>query len=87
MAFSNFIPEVWSARLLEHLDRVHVYANLMNRDYEGDIRAYGDTVHINQIGDITISDYDGTDIGDPEELDGAQQALTLYQAKDFNYQL
>ena len=38
MAFSNFIPEVWSARLLEHLDKVHVYANLMNRDYEGEIR-------------------------------------------------
>ncbi len=87
MAFSNFIPEVWSARLLEHLDRVHVYANLMNRDYEGDIRAYGDTVHINQIGDITISDYDGTDIGDPEELDGGQQSLTIDQAKYFNFQI
>ncbi|MCD8368437.1 MAG: P22 coat protein - protein 5 domain protein [Clostridiales bacterium] len=87
MAFTNFIPEVWSARLLEHLDRVHVYANLMNRDYEGDIRAYGDTVHINQIGDITISDYDGTDIGEPEEVDGAQQSLTIDQAKYFNFQI
>ncbi|MCD8341850.1 MAG: P22 coat protein - protein 5 domain protein [Clostridiales bacterium] len=87
MAFTNFIPEVWSARLLEHLDKVHVYANLMNRDYEGDIRAYGDTVHINQIGDITISDYDGTDIGEPEEVDGAQQSLTIDQAKYFNFQI
>ena len=69
MAFSNFIPEVWSARLLEHLDKVHVYAALMNRDYEGDIRAYGDTVHINQIGSITINDYTGDDIEAPEELD------------------
>ena len=49
MAFSNFIPEIWSARLLEHMDKVHVYANLMNRDYEGDINAYGDTVHINRV--------------------------------------
>ena len=57
MAFSNFIPEIWSARLLEHMDKVHVYANLMNRDYEGDIKAYGDTVHINLLGDITISNY------------------------------
>ncbi|MCC8064553.1 MAG: P22 coat protein - protein 5 domain protein [Clostridiales bacterium] len=87
MAFTNFIPEVWSARLLEHLDKVHVYANLMNRDYEGDIRAYGDTVHINQIGSITISDYDGTDIGEPEEVDGAQQSLTIDQAKYFNFQI
>ncbi|MCD8127418.1 MAG: hypothetical protein LUD82_08255 [Clostridiales bacterium] len=87
MAFINFIPEVWSARLLEHLDKVHVYANLMNWDYEGDIWAFGDTVHINQIGSITISDYDGTDIGEPEEVDGAQQSLTIDQAKYFNFQI
>ena len=87
MAFSNFIPEVWSARLLEHLDKVHVYAGLMNRDYEGDIRAFGDTVHINQLGKITINDYDGTDINDPEELDGTQQNLVIDQAKYFNFQI
>lgn len=65
MAFSNFIPEIWSARLLEHMDKVHVYANLMNRDYEGDIKAYGDTVHINLLGDITISNYTGQRPGYP----------------------
>ncbi len=87
MAFSNFIPEVWSARLLEHLDNVHVYAALMNRDYEGDIRAYGDTVHINQIGDITINDYTGDDIADPEELDSTRMELKIDQAKYFNFQI
>lgn len=87
MAFSNFIPEVWSARLLEHLDNVHVYAALMNRDYEGDIRAFGDTVHINQIGDITINSYDGSDIADPQELDSAMQDLVVDQAKYFNFQI
>lgn len=87
MAFSNFIPEVWSARLLEHLDKVHVYAGLMNRDYEGDIRAYGDTVHINQLGAITINDYTGADIADPEELDGTQQNLVIDHAKYFNFQI
>lgn len=87
MAFSNFIPEVWSARLLEHLDKVHVYAGLMNRDYEGEIRAYGDTVHINQIGDITISDYTGADIANPQELDGSQLDLAIDKAKYFNFQI
>ncbi len=87
MAFSNFIPEVWSARLLEHLDKVHVYAGLMNRNYEGDIRAFGDTVHINQLGSITIQDYDGSDIASPEELDGEQQNLVIDQAKYFNFQI
>ena len=87
MAFSNFIPEVWSARLLEHLDNVHVYAALMNRDYEGDIRAFGDTVHINQIGDITINDYTGDDISAPEELDSTAMELKIDQAKYFNFQI
>ena len=87
MAFSNFIPEVWSARLLEHLEKVHVYAGLMNRDYEGDIKAYGDTVHINQLGAITISDYSGSDIAAPQELDSTMQNLVINQAKYFNFQV
>ena len=87
MAFSNFIPEIWSARLLEHMDKVHVYANLMNRDYEGDIKAYGDTVHINLLGDITISNYTGGALGTPQELDSTKQTLEIDQAKYFNFQV
>ena len=87
MAFTNFIPEVWSARLLEHLDNVHVYSALLNRDYEGDIRAYGDTVHINQIGDIAINDYTGEDLAAPEELDSTMMELKIDQAKYFNFQV
>lgn len=87
MAFSNFIPQIWSARLLEHLDKVHVYAGLMNRDYEGEIRAYGDTVHINQISDITIKKYTGADIDDPEELDSTKQTLTIDQSNYFNFRI
>jgi hypothetical protein len=59
----------------------------MNRDYEGDIRAFGDTVHINQVGNITISDYTGEDIADPEELSGQMQDLTIDKAKYFNFQI
>ncbi len=87
MAFTNFIPEVWSARLLEHLDNVHVYSALLNRDYEGDIRAYGDTVHINQIGDIAINDYTGEDLAAPEELDSTMMELKIDQANYFNFQV
>lgn len=87
MAFESFIPEVWSARLLEHLDNLHVYSRLLNRDYEGDIRDYGDTVHINQLGDITIRDYNGADIVAPEELNGTEQTLKVDQAKYFNFQV
>ena len=57
MAINTFFPTIWEARLLLHLDKSLVYGNLVNRDYEGDIRQAGDTVKINQIADITVSDY------------------------------
>ena len=44
MAISTFIPTIWSARLLAHLDKAHVYAKLVNRDYEGEIKNFGDKV-------------------------------------------
>lgn len=86
MSVANFIPTIWSARLLEHLDKAHVYGALVNRDYEGEISAYGDTVKINQIGDITVKDYDG-EIDDPETLDNAQTTLTIDQQKYFNFSI
>lgn len=86
MSVTNFIPTIWSARLLAHLDKKHVYAALVNRDYEGEIQNYGDTVKINQIGDITVKDYEkGKDIAAPEDLDGDQTILTIDQAKYFNF--
>ncbi|HHX0197874.1 TPA: P22 coat protein - protein 5 domain protein [Enterococcus faecalis] len=83
--FKNFIPTIWSARLLANLDKSLVALQFVNRDYEGEISAYGDTVKINQLGNITIKDYTGADIDDPEELNSAQQTLTIDQAKYFNF--
>lgn len=86
MSVANFIPTIWSARLLQHLDKKHVYARLLNRDYEGEIKNFGDTVKINQIGDVEIKDYiKGQDIADPDELTGDQLTLKIDQAKYFNF--
>ena len=85
MSVKNFIPQIWSARLLAHLDKIHVYAGLVNRDYEGEITQYGDTVKINQIGDITIKKYTGAKIDDPDELTGEQNTLVIDQANYFNF--
>lgn len=88
MSVTNFVPTIWSARLLAHLDKKHVYAALVNRDYEGEIKNYGDTVKINQIGDVTIKNYTkGNDIEDPEDLSGSQSMLTIDQAKYFNFSI
>ena len=86
MSVTTFIPELWSAALLTHLDKAHVFANLVNRDYEGDISDYGDTVHINQIGDITVKKYTkGTDIAAPEDISTTEQLLVIDQAEYFNF--
>ena len=85
MSFENFIPTIWSARLLANLDTNLVGLQFVNRDYEGEITSFGDTVKINQLGDITIKDYDGTDIDDPEELSSTQQTLSIDKAKYFNF--
>ena len=50
MAVTSFIPEIWNARLLNALRADLVYTNLFNRNYEGEIRQAGDTVHINTFG-------------------------------------
>lgn len=90
MAIDNFIPQVWSARLLATLDDALVYNQeaVVNRDYEGEVGSFGDTVKINSLGRVTVKSYTkNTDIDDPEELTGAQQELNIDQANYFNFQV
>lgn len=89
MAVTSFIPKLWSARLLNALDKSHVFANVVNRDYEGDIQKMGDTVHINTIGAVTVGTYtQNTDFtSGPETLATTDQTLTIDQAKYFNFQV
>lgn len=88
MSVATFIPEIWNARLLNALRNELVYSNLFNRNYEGEIAAAGDTVHINTINDITIKKYTrNTDIDNPEQLTTADQTLVVDQSDYFNFYL
>jgi len=53
----NFIPEIWSGKLIENFYDATVLAAVSNTDYEGEIRNFGDTVNIRQTPEITIRDY------------------------------
>ena len=89
MAITNFIPEVWSAKLLTALEKSLVYAaaGVVNRDYEGEISQYGDTVHITNLVDPTIGSYTAhTDIT-IEDVDDATQALTITQSPYFAFEV
>lgn len=87
MAISTFVPQIWEARLLEHLDKALVYGNLVNRDYEGDIRNQGDMVKINQIGDITVNNYTKGSNITYESVDGTPTTLVIDQAKYFAFKV
>ncbi len=88
MSFDNFIPTLWSASILENLNDEHVYGDLFNHDYEGDIKQVGDSVRINSVGRITINSYTKASttitVQDP---DAAGQALVIDQSKYFAFRI
>jgi hypothetical protein len=86
LSLNNFIPTLWSDTILSALQKNLVYGRLFNIDYEGEIKAYGDTVKINAIGDITISNYTkDTAISSPQSLTDAQTQLSINNAKYYNF--
>lgn len=88
MSVSSFIPEIWSASMLQALDAKYIAVANCNRDYEGDIKERGNIVHICGISPISISDYTkNTDISAPATLTDYVKELEITQAKYFNFQL
>ena len=86
MSIVNFRPEIWSANLLVATRKALVYGDCVNRDYEGEISAAGDTVRITSIGRPTISTYvpNSTTIN-PEQVNDSQRTLVVDQSKFFAF--
>ena len=53
----NFIPEIWSGKLIENFYDATVLAAISNTDYEGEIKNFGDTVNIRTTPELTVRDY------------------------------
>lgn len=90
MAITNFIPELWSANLLSSLKKNLVAASpaVVNRNWEGEIKAKGDRVRITSIGRPTVKDYTkNTDMDAPEDLTDAQRVLICDQQKYEHFQI
>lgn len=87
MALNNFIPEVWSLKLLKIYDNMVVMANLVNRDYEGEIKKAGDTVHVRTFGDVTVNDYTRDMTISFESLEDPMSDLTIDQQKYFAFKV
>lgn len=53
----NYIPEIYSGKLVEKFYKSTVFGEIASTDYEGEISAYGAQVKIRTVPDITVSDY------------------------------
>lgn len=80
MAYNEFKPRLWSDAILDNLDKRLVFGALANRSYEGEIRAKGNSVVINEVGDVTVNDYTGSTIT-YEELEDSAKLLLIDKAK------
>jgi hypothetical protein len=84
------LPQIWSARILAKLEKNLVFAQpgVVNRDYEGDIRADGDRVHIHSFNDLTVSSYtkNSTTIS-YEQLTDTRVTLLIDQSKYFAFKV
>ena len=90
MAIDTFIPEVWSSTLLVALEEQHVTAQpgIVNRDYEGEINQFGDTVHIGSLADPTISNYvKNVTVIAPQTLTTTDAILAIDQSKYFAFEI
>ncbi|MEO6604261.1 MAG: hypothetical protein ABIN55_01485, partial [Aeromicrobium sp.] len=90
MAVDTFIPELWSAELLTTLEANYVLSGpgAINRDYEGEIANFGDTVHIGSLADPTVSNYvKNVTVISPQTLTTTDQSLLIDQAKYFAFEV
>lgn len=91
MAYSNFIPEIWAEAINRELERLCVFAEDCNRQYEGNVKSKGDTVHILGIGKPTIHTLArgsaSGDIEGPEEVADNTLPLVIDEIRYFNYKV
>jgi N4-gp56 family major capsid protein len=84
MTVRNFVPEIWSSRLLVATRKELIYASptVVNRDYEGEIAEAGDTVRITSVSRPSIGTYTpGSTTITPENLTTGQRTLLVDQSK------
>ena len=81
----NFIPEIWSGKLLVKFYSATVLAAISNTDYEGEIKNKGDKVKIRTVPDITIRKYNKNANLQIQRPESPLVELEIDQANYFNF--
>src|SRR5215831_15081338 len=79
-----YIPEIWSGKMIEKFYASTVLGAIANTDYEGEIKAHGDKVHIRTKPTITISAYQADMNLALQRPSGGQVILNIDQGQYFN---
>ena len=90
MAYKNFIPEIWAEAINRDLERLHVFADGTNRQYEGEVSQKGDSIRILGVGKPTITSTtkDGfTKLGEAETVEDTSITMKIDQMAYFNYKV
>lgn len=100
MSITNFNPDLWAKAVQSNLNKEHVFAMRMNRKYEGELKASGESIKISSIGRITAKNYTRNagagntaasptiaGIDRPEILQGSSLWLIPDQMKYINFEI
>jgi len=85
-AYSAFIPEIWSKKLSNMLEKKCVMMQCVNKNYEGEISAQGDKVKIITPAQVAISTLSSSAIT-YDELEPTSQELVIDQKKFFAFKI
>lgn len=84
---SGFIPSIWSGKMIEKLYASTCYGEIANTNYEGEVKAQGDSVVIRTTPSITISDYTIGGGLSYQKPTSAKVTLQVDQAKYFAFEV
>ena len=85
-AYSAFIPEIWSKKLNNMLEKECVMLQCVNRNWEGEIQNQGDKVKIITPAEVAISTLNSDTIT-YDELTPTTQELVIDQKKFFAFKI
>jgi hypothetical protein len=85
MSVQNFIPQIWSTKIIRTMEDNLVAKKICTLEAEGDIKKAGDTVYFNGLSEPTISNYTGT--VNYESMNDAGVVLTIDQQQYFAFKV
>ena len=83
----NWLPAVYSQKVLKYFRRTSVAEDITNTDYAGEIENYGDTVKIIKEPTVSVSSYNRGAVVNTQDLADNQTTLVVDTANYFAFKV